>query len=221
MIETIFKGISAAFRVVIGLLRTLCSVIAGLCSLLPGWVWFVLLLVAFFACVGLDDLRLRALKDAAEWKAAIAQEKAWHERELQEKTAEVLTLTIQLNDEHEAQEAKDAEDRKIVEGLREDLRLNSRAAGGGGLRDPFATPCPRGGNTAAAPAAAGAVDRAADPTEAGGLLSAELEGLLLRLQREADEINIAYASCRPDALTLRETFKKLSPLPGPASTGPP
>lgn len=41
-------------------------------------------------------------------------------------------------------------------------------------------------------------------TETSGLLSTELTGLLTKLTREADEINVAYISCRADADNVRK-----------------
>jgi hypothetical protein len=79
---------------------------------------------------------------------------------------------------------------------------------GGRLRDPNAAGC--GGGGAKAPATPVAGPGAVDAAQAPGLLSAQLSGLLLRLQRDADSINDAYAVCRPDAINLRE---QLSPQP--------
>src|SRR5205085_9938417 len=94
--------------------------------------------------------------------------------------------------------------------LSEDLRRRSRGAGGPGLRDPFAPACsgePAPGSGAAAGAGG------ADPGQAGRLLSENLEQLLLALAADADSINIAYASCREDAVNLRAQFKSLQLSP--------
>jgi hypothetical protein len=108
-----------------------------------------------------------------------------------------------LHDAKNNQELKDATYQKTVSDLSDRLR---RVAGPAGrLRDPHAAVgcgpsggCPTG---SAAPAAGGG---AADSAQAGGLLSAQLDRLLQQLTREADDINIAYASCRADAYTVRE-----------------
>lgn len=41
-------------------------------------------------------------------------------------------------------------------------------------------------------------------SEAGGVLSTQLTGLLQKLTREADEVNLAYASCRADGESIRK-----------------
>lgn len=62
-----------------------------------------------------------------------------------------------------------------------------------------------GGAQGADPARAGG--GADDASQAGGLFSAGATELFLRLTREADDINIAYTSCRLDALSLREVLR--------------
>lgn len=97
------------------------------------------------------------------------------------------------------QEEKDANNLKTIGTLA--ARLRALAGPDGRLRDPNAG-AGRGGGSggpAGAPAAATA-DRPADPAQAGGLLSAELSGLLRARLTEADAINVAYTSCRADLL---------------------
>jgi hypothetical protein len=100
-----------------------------------------------------------------------------------------------------AQDLKDHDHEKTVADLSD--RLRALADPAGRLRDPHAAGCgPSGSGTPseAAPAPGG---RPADPAEAGGLLSADLSGLLQQLTREADDINVAYASCRAEAYAVR------------------
>lgn len=99
------------------------------------------------------------------------------------------------------QELKDANHQKTVENLSDRLRTLAGAAGR--LRDPHAAGCGAGGGGTPGEAAPAPGGRPGDPAEAGGLLSAELGGLLQRLTREADDINVAYASCRADAYAVR------------------
>ncbi len=122
---------------------------------------------------------------------------------LQTETNKVNALQLELGALRASQEKTDAVNSQTVAALRDDLRRRSRAAGGPGLRDPNAAGC-GGGRGGAAPAiASGAVDSPADGTETGRLLSPELERLLLDRLEEADVINNAYASCRPDAMNIR------------------
>lgn len=73
----------------------------------------------------------------------------------------------------------------------------------GRLRDPNAPRCGSGGGSAPGPAQPPAGGGEGDKAETGGLLSVQLSDLLGRVLREADDINIAYAACRADALSAR------------------
>lgn len=137
----------------------------------------------------------------AEDNAAIEKVKREAAGQLAIETNKTRTAEQALQDFKNTQELQDATHQKTVADL--SSRLRTLAGAPGRLRDPHAAGCgPSGGSTPgeAAPAPGG---RPADPTEAGGLLSADLSGLLQRLQLEADTINVAYASCRADAYTVR------------------
>lgn len=148
----------------------------------------------------------RADKREAEvsqrYELAINKQKAEAAALLAKETARVLALERQLNAARAAQEKTDAANAKTVADLRADLRARSRAAGGPGLRDPFAGRGIGSGGAQGA-AAPGAGGGAANPAQAPGLLSAELEGFLLARFAEADALNIAYASCRADSEAVR------------------
>lgn len=97
------------------------------------------------------------------------------------------------------QEKTDAKNLKTVGTL--EARLHALAGPDGRLWDPNAQPgrgCGSGGPQGAP--AARAADRPGDAAEAGGLLSAELSGLLQTRLSEADQINVAYTSCRADLM---------------------
>ena len=83
------------------------------------------------------------------------------------------------------------------------------AATAGRLRDPNAAAagCRSGGAGASTTDPGLADPDAADAAEAGGLFSAGATELLQRLTREADAINAAFASCRADALSVREVLR--------------
>lgn len=141
----------------------------------------------------------------SETLGGVKWQKAEAGRRLAALTDEVKRQQAELDSRQAAQETKDAQAKQTIGRLERELRSMSRAGGGGGLRDPNAAPCrPGGGGGAAEAAAAGApADRVGDPPEAGGLVSAPLEGLLLELTLEADRVNAAYRSCRADAMTVR------------------
>lgn len=143
----------------------------------------------------------------ARYEAALSQQKAEASAKLQAETAKVKQTESQLNAARAALEDKDAQAAKTIAQLRADLRRKSRAAGGPGLRDPFAG-SRLGGSGPLGIAAPGSIGSAASPAEASGLLSEPLERLLLEDYADADELNRAYAACRADAFSVRELMPK-------------
>ena len=95
------------------------------------------------------------------------------------------------------QNLKDADNEKTITDISTKLHAAMR------LRDPHAGGCGGSGGGAPSPATGLANAGSADGPQAGGLLSAELSGLLQRLQAEADTINAAFASCKSDAISIR------------------
>ncbi len=135
------------------------------------------------------------------YKKMVADQKAQAKTKFDDQVAKTKAAEQALAAFKAQQEKDDETNKKVVSDLTERLRL----AGGahGRLRDPNATGrgCGGAGTPGATPAAppGGAGNKA----EADGLLSAQLTGLLRRLQHEADLINNAYASCRGTALNDR------------------
>lgn len=137
----------------------------------------------------------------ARWTRAIEDQKTKAAKVLAVEVAKVAAVERTLKDAKNKQEIQDAAHQKTVAGL--SARLRGLAGPAGRLRDPNAAGCGGGGSGAADPATPAPGDRADDYTKAGGLLSAQLSGLLQRLIREADDINNAFASCRADAFAVR------------------
>lgn len=101
------------------------------------------------------------------------------------------------------QEVTDAKNKATNAALATKLAALS-AADRGRLRDPNADAgCGSGGGNTASPPTPTASGSPDDGTKTGGLLSVQLSDLLRERLREADEINIAYAACRADALHIR------------------
>jgi len=117
-------------------------------------------------------------------------------------------LELQFQLALDTQNLKDRENEKTIGSLQGQLAARA-ARDGGRLRDPNAAGCGGGGRSPEATPAGLASAGAADGGQAGGLLSAELTGLLQRLTSEADTINAAYASCKADALILRSSDSSL------------
>lgn len=140
-------------------------------------------------------------RQLAEDMAVINKQKAEAAALLASWTAKVHQVEQGLQALTNAQNLKDFDHEKTVADLSD--RLRRLAGPAGRLRDPHALGCGAGGGSAPSEAASAPSDRPADPAEAGGLLSAELGGLLQRLTLEADTINAAYASCRADAYAVR------------------
>lgn len=138
----------------------------------------------------------------AEDTAAINKQKAEAATTLATETNKALQAERALSHLKNLQELQDADHQKTVAGL--SARLRDLAGPAGRLRDPNAAGCGGGGSGAPGEAAPTPGGRPADPAEAGGLLSADLSGLLQRIQLEADVVNNAYTSCRADAFAVRE-----------------
>ena len=158
-----------------------------------------LLVVLFF---GEQYIERRGYDRAkAEDTASINQQKAEAAATLANEIQKTRTVEQALQTFKNDQELKDATHQKTVASLSD--RLRALADTSGRLRDPNADRCGSGGGATQGEPPAAPGDRPGDPAEAGGLLSAQLSGLLQRLGREADDINVAYASCRADAYAVR------------------
>ena len=138
----------------------------------------------------------------AEATAATNTLKAQAAATLASETAKTRHAEQALQAIKNTQELQDAAHQNTVADLSD--RLRRLAGPAGRLRDPHAAGC--GGGSGGAPGAAATTpgDRAADPAQTGGLLSVPLTELLGRIVREADTINVAYASCRADAYAVRQ-----------------
>lgn len=165
----------------------------------------LVLLIAMLACLffGVKAIDQRGYDRAkAEATAALEAQKREAGGVLATETAKTRAAEESLRTFKLNQDNKDAQAQATVADLSRRLRQLS-AGTAGRLRDPNAQGC---GGSSCGPqgeAVTPAPDRPGDAAEAGGLLSAELTGLLQRLASEADAINTAYASCRSDALQVR------------------
>lgn len=180
--------------------------LAKLFDIVPGWIWAALLAAAMLANCNTLRQRDGARLEVATLTAAIEKQKAEAAQTVATETGKVLKLERELGAARAQQEKADADNAKTIQGLRADLRRTSRAAGGPGLRDPWAPRCGGGGGSPAASTAPAADSGGTDPTEAGRVLSERLEGLLLDQAEAADAINAAYIACRADAVSLRATL---------------
>ena len=158
-----------------------------------------LLLALMFGVRAIDQRGYQ--RASAEATAALEKQKREAAAELASETAKTRAAEQALRDFKTNQDIQDAKAQSTVADL--SRRLRQRAGQSGRLRDPNAPGCGGSGGGATGEAATAPGSGATDPAETGGLLSAELTGLLQRLTAEADEINIAYASCRADAYQVR------------------
>lgn len=172
-------------------------------NFIPSWVPLAVC-AALLALLGLQTVRLAGEEaDHANTRTVYAEERTLAAQALTVATGNVLKLERQLGAAKDQQEKTDAANRKKSEAQGRVI-ADLRARNDGRLRDPNATGCTGPGPAVATGPGSGAGP--ADATQGGGLLSAQLSGLLEKLTREADEVNDAYASCRADALTLRATL---------------
>lgn len=137
----------------------------------------------------------------AEDKAAIEAQKREAANKLLRLTEQVHEAENRLQAALQDQNTKDFDHAKKIAALSD--RLHVYTGPGLRLRDPHAPGCGSGGAGPQSDTATATDSGATDPTQAGGLLSADFTGLLQRLVREADTINAAYTSCRADAFVVR------------------
>jgi len=190
------------------------QVAARICNAIPGAVWAVVLLVALWHWWGEHGALVDLRADHAALQDAVEAQKEQAAKLLAAKTAEAEAVQLKLAHALALQEKTDEANKKTVADLRAEMRRNSRAAGGPGLRDAWAAPrrgC--GGSGAQSQDPAATQDRAGDTADAAGVLSQEFERLLLDQAEAADAINIAYIACRADALSLRATMEVLQLSP--------
>ncbi|MDO8251387.1 MAG: hypothetical protein Q7T78_16940 [Rhodoferax sp.] len=141
----------------------------------------------------------------ARYNAAIDQQKLDAGAALARETGRARQAEQALQAFKNQQEIRDAKNKLVVGALADQLRAAAGPAAR--LRDPNAPGCGVGGGSATGADPANTGGGAADITQAGGLFSTGATELFQRLTREADDINVAYASCRLDAFNLRKVLK--------------
>jgi hypothetical protein len=170
-----------------------------------------LALALLASVLGYGEWRASSAKagERQKWQAALDRQKVEAAGVLADETRNVLRLerTLALiTSQLELEDAKRSTIRADYE------RRLAAAAVDGRLRDPNAR-CGGGGGGAQAPASTPAGGGDPGGAEAGGLLSAQLTGLLQRASRDSDEINDAYAACRGWALGVKANFPGGEQLP--------
>jgi len=132
-----------------------------------------------------------AAGERVKWEAAIAEQKIDSAAVLAGETEKVINKDKALQEAKNKQEANDAKNRKIVSSITAELsRLRDSRRG-------------QGGGFAAGNVASGSGDCPDNGSQASGILSAKTFDALRRLALEADEVNLAYISCRTDSETIR------------------
>lgn len=151
--------------------------------------------------------RVGESRATAAYNTAIDQQKIDAGATLARETGKTREAEQALQAFKNQQEIRDAENKTIASGLAAQLRAAAGTAGR--LRDPNASPAGCGGGGSGTPGTdpARAGGGAGDTSEAGGLLSADLTELLLSQAKAADDINVAYTSCRADAFNLRGVLR--------------
>ena len=165
------------------------------------------LVLAYFAWAAHQQGIGEARADAV-WTVKVKIQKAEAVLLLDSERKKVAIGEQNLRNFKDKQEIQDGKNRTKVVGLERRLRAAATAnANAGRLRDPHAERCGPSSPTAPSPVAADPVDSPRDVAEGAGALSKPLTELLFELTREADEINLAYQSCRADAMSIREATK--------------
>jgi hypothetical protein len=201
--------VSAAWDAFAGL----CKAANAILSIIPPLVWAVALVLALAHgwFVGVERDHAVSAKNAAvgmyeALTAKVVRQKLEAQKLLAELTTRAQQAESALLEFRRNQQKVDDANKAIIADQARRLR-DAAAAHGGQLRDPNAgRGC--GGPGPEGQGAAGAASGAGDAAQGGGLLSAQLSGLLIRLTGESDTINRAYASCRADTLNLRDQLEK-------------
>lgn len=174
----------------------------------PWWRWLAgaaaaLLVMAAIGWYGewRADARGAEVKQAYEMQ--IGRQKVQAATELAGETRKALALERALADVTAKLEDLDAKNQRDAADAQR--RLTALAGvNAGRLRDPNAAGCRGSGGRAPGQTATAAVGGDGGAAQAGGLLSEQLSGLLRRLEAESDEVNNAYAACRPWAIEVRD-----------------
>ncbi len=163
---------------------------------IPRWI-LMALLVASLAAGCVEKVKLESSKKSlAELTAAVEKQKVDAKALLASETAKTEAVNAKLNDAKDKQESEDAINNQTITVLADKLHATR-------LRDPGGGGC--GGSTQSGVAASpttGTTDTAKDT----GFLSAELTNFLIGQAKAADEVNLAYISCRADSYKLRSTL---------------
>jgi hypothetical protein len=170
----------------------------------------VRLVICAVAIVGYSyyQQRIGETRATAAYRQAIQEQKLEAGTALARETGKTRAAEQTLQAFKNQQEIDDAKNKRVVGALADQLRA-AAAGAAGRLRDPNASPagCGRGGGSAKGADPARAGGGAANVAQTGGLFSKEASGLFQQLTREADEVNVAYISCRADSFTVREVLK--------------
>jgi len=139
-----------------------------------------------------------ATAERAIWVVAMEAQRTEARKQLDAANARVTAAEDEATTLRNAQNLKDLQNAKIT------TELERKLLAAGRLRDPNATArCGGSSSTSGTTGATSPGPGANDTTEASGLLSDPLSGLLRTVTREADAVNLAYIASRADADQLR------------------
>lgn len=151
-----------------------------------------------------------------EWQVKVDKLKLEAAATLADEKDKTRAIELKWSEFKNQQEVKDGKAQQVVAGYKSRIAGLLRSTGGR-LRDPNAeSGCGSSSGNPNPQAPASASNSAEHTSQTGGLLSEALSGLLAELTSEADQLNIAYASCRADSMNLR-----LAPTLGQGSPGEP
>lgn len=162
----------------------------GLLSLINPGRWMLYLALAGALVAGYFAWRTHERDlGAAPYIAAIAKQKAEALAKYEVLKSQADALTKERETFTKDRNENDATNEGAIAVLADKLHAAR-------LRDPYASGCGDGGSSSASKETGSSQAGAGNPTQTGGLLSAEFDGFLKRQARESDDINAAYSSCR-------------------------
>lgn len=138
-------------------------------------------------------------KAKVEYEKVIQDQKDIATQALITETAKVTVKEKELQEFKNNREVIDRANTKKVNALSNSVRAMSQQ-----LRDPHQISAIKYSNSSSSSDSSNSNSGSGNGAEASGLLSAELTGLLSRITSEADEINLAYISCKEDSQNIRK-----------------
>lgn len=179
-------------------------------SVIPWYYKFIVIVACFMAFIiainswNNHEQSIGASIEKLKYEKILAVQKAESEALLASETSKVIDIERKLNEMKNQREVVDNENKKKVDNLSNSVRILTGAVR---LRDPNAR-CGQNNSTSKGATTSNTSNSTGNGTNAGELLSPELNQLLWDRAEKADRINIAFLSCKEDSKNIRAMLDK-------------